>query len=176
MRTTEPYNPISIEHRVRSKLENKASGVTLPDIAPTASPSSTFIHEKRAMNNSKQLKDEFMNLLCASQAETEREVKPGCEELKKCAETDGTNKLFLTLNKQESTKSEGDKTKESFSFVIQNSDLGELKLKGSWINGHLKVLIQPEKKLEVRERKLLCAMLTTRLSNELGVPLEVSFD
>lgn len=176
MRTTQPYNPISIEQRVRNKLENKASGVTLPDIAPTASPSNTFIHEKRPMNNSKELKDEFMNLLCASQAETEHEAKPSAEELKKCTETDGTNKLFLTLNEQESTKSKSGNTKESFSFVIQNSDLGELKLKGNWMNGHLKVLITPEKKLEVRERKLLCAMLTTRLSNELGVPLEVSFD
>lgn len=176
MRPTEPYNPISIEQRVRNKIENKASRVTLPDIAPTAHSSKTSIHGERAMNQSKQLKDEFMSLLAGNDAGSKCEVKPGSQELKKCTETDGTNKLFLTLNKQESTKGKSDQTQESFSFVIQNSDLGELKLKGSWMNGHLKVFIQPEKKLEVRERKLLCAMLTTRLSNELGVPLEVSFD
>lgn len=178
MKPESKYDPVSINERVRDRIEKKANGSGSP-VPPSATARAQASQSHfSSSKNADSLKDEFMDLLFTStpsntsgntaQAPTKKSGISD-ENLK----TKGTKELFSPLNKGEVKERKADESKGPFSFSINNSALGELNIQGSYQNGNLMLNVEMPPKLSINEQKVLAKILEAKLSKELGVKLEV---
>lgn len=171
------FNPLSIHQRVQTKLDQKASKVSVPDVAPHPESHTPIAQTVRpAMSEKHDLQDQFLSLLLSKTEEALHPDQGLPEESINTPQTHGTGANFLQLNKQENTNRKLEKNQEPFQFAIQNSALGELQIQGKWQQGLLHLSIAIPKALDPKERRLLSHLLKVRLSKELNVALEVSID
>lgn len=175
------FNPISIEQRVKKNLEQKHSGVSLPD-APTALV--TVKAKDRSLqenihHSDSDLPTEFLNLLFAgdlpnssNQPSTHQQTKTFDDSSRK----PGTNSFFSPLNKQEDSFYSAPSKEKNFCMTIESSDFGSLKLNGKWDEKKLVVHLDVSKSLDLQQKKMLASILEKRLSHELGVTTEIVID
>lgn len=175
MKTSGSFDPLSITHRVRTRLENKANGVSVPDVSPTPRHPNLPVSSTHTMNNNEHLKNQFMNLLLGEPLSADQ-APSSSESAKEFEHISGTKQFFSPLNKQEYTKTDSPTQSTPFQFCVQNSALGELEVQGEWLNGRMQVSIKLAQALEPKERRLLGHILKMRLSRELGIDLEVYLD
>ena len=178
MSIKESQNPLSITNRVRDRIDKRASGSqpeTYVHTPSTFSGSSTTFNQKPFHQD--HLSNEFLSLLM----NTDSPESHSTREEKDSAELDskmnfGTNFDFLSLKQQEQSSAKSEQIREPFSLVIESSNLGPLKINGSWKKEMLHVTLTISGSISSTEKKVLCAMLSKGLSSKLGVPLEISID
>ena len=167
------YNPLSIEHQLRNRLEKRASGVSPPESRPLQTGISHGSNSRMSFSDPEskdtELENHFMSLLFdSSHSSTVQGEKLNTKI--------GTRHFFSPLKLQEESKNEVPTDKEPFCLVIETSSLGSLKLNGNWNNGVLQVQLQLPKQLDTSEKRVLMTILGRKLTEELGVQTEIEID
>lgn len=175
------YNPLSIEHQVKRRIEQKSSGVSLPDepshlrkLNGHSTPDSPLLRS----SEDNDLSIHFMNLLFSDT--TSAIDKPTTHGHQKMVADDskktGTNTFFYPLKKQEESNSLPTNQKQDFSLVIENADAGLVTLNGSWTEGIMKVHLHISMPLDTQQKQILIAILKKKLSHEIGTHMEIEID
>lgn len=173
------YNPLSIEHQVRRRIEQRSSGVSLPDqhqVKVPGKPGYTAPSSPEPQDGD--LSVHFLNLLFPDAAPPKSaQTTDGSKHVfNSDPKKTGTNTFFCPLKKQEESNSALTHEKKDFSFVIENAEAGSVTLNGSWTQGIMKVQLQISQPLEVQQKQVLIAILKKKLSHELGVQMEIEID
>lgn len=167
------YNPLSIDHQLKNRLEKRASGVSLPESRPLQMGASLGSHSRTPLNEPESkdtdLESHFVNLMFNS-------GNSPAIQAEKLNTKIGTKHSFSPLKLQEESKNEMSTEKEPFCLLIETSSMGPLKLNGSWSNGVLRVHLQLPKQLDTSEKRVLMAILGKTLTQELGVQTEIEID
>lgn len=173
------YNPLSIEHQVRRRIEQRSSGVSLPDQHQIKVPSRLGCPAPSSPESQDgDLSVHFLNLLFPDAASpVSAQTTDGSNHVfTSDPKKTGTNTFFCPLKKQEESNSPLTHEKKDFSFVIENAEAGSVTLNGSWTQGVMKVQLQISQPLEVQQKQVLIAILKKKLSHELGVHMEIEID
>jgi hypothetical protein len=164
------YDPLSITNRVKDRIEKKANGVAVPDAKPISSQHISAQHDHHT--SARQLKEDFLDFLLDDPKTAQNaSAEDNRSSSEKNLQIKGTKELFSPLNKGEVKEKSSEKS--PFSFAINNSALGELTINGDYSSGGLVLSIDLPKPMDVKDQYVLAKILKTKLSKELGVPLEV---
>lgn len=177
MKTEGEYNPLSISNRVREKLEARHSGCEVRTVMPLK-PGATR-NPVAGSGSMQDMKDHFLDLvLTAAQGKepSREQLSANAQKKSDLIDFDGTNKNSKLLNKQEQSKDQNEIQQGEFSFDLSNAAVGPLKVVGNFDRGVLQVGLQFTSTMDIKQLRVLSQILKVKLTNELGVPVEVKID
>lgn len=174
MKTTDPYDPLSLSTLVKQRIEDKANGCR-PQIKVNTHSAHGTSHSHHRSHTDEEIKHEFLGMLLDQDPEESCHLeKDQDQSTRKINSGEGTMHDFFSLNKQ--GVKEKNLSKEAFSFRINNSQAGNIEISGSYKNEVLALNIITEKSLSLDERKILSQIIKAKLSAELKTELEIKID
>lgn len=175
MKTENQYDPHSLTAKVKERLEKRARGTLTGESHSNlaAHKATDSLPKTGTFQFEESVSDQFMGLLLGTPHTENRHVKKEQEKHAEKFNFHGTKASSLSLNLQEEEKQISGGSKEGFSFSINNLPEGKVQVNGTYVQGKLEVTLNLAQNLSVKEQDALAKILGSRLSVELGVPLEV---
>ncbi|HEX4844508.1 MAG TPA: hypothetical protein VFV57_12615 [Limnobacter sp.] len=173
------HDPLSIDQLVKQRVAKRAHGVSV-ELVPTLHTSDAKPSKPANSTHSDIDKDElanqFLGLLFPATTQSQSSQEATGQSTPENLQMLGTNQFFSPLKKQEDSVDQRKNEKTPFSFCIENSSLGAIQLNGQWRGGALQVQLQMPTAMTLQQKKALAAILSRRLSYELGVTTEIEID
>ncbi len=179
MKSPTEFNPLSISERVRERVEARAKG-TIPLAEGPSSGNTKACTSSTRGDPGDHLADEFTNLIFGQYEEKlnsrsqQFHRTPADDYSQRERVENGTNQNFLPPNKCEERKQKDNVS--SIDFVISNSEAGAVEVHARMLGSVLKVKLKFQTGMSDQSQRVLQKILASRLTNELGVKVEIQID